>query len=107
MRGVTRAEGVGILRAILPQILRVMWRFLFQVKATVVHPTREAISCLASHHFYTDQPEIALRFYRRLLQMGVNNTELWNNLGEAECFFKKKYALHQASASSWIQMPKL
>ena len=30
----------------------------------------EAIACLASHHFYTDQPEIALRFYRRLLQMG-------------------------------------
>lgn len=30
----------------------------------------EAIACLASHHFYTDQPEIALRFYRRLLQNG-------------------------------------
>eukprot|EP00873_Tetraselmis_striata_P007905 jgi/Tetstr1/428169/TSEL_018220.t1 len=24
----------------------------------------EAIACLASYHFYTDQPEIALRFYR-------------------------------------------
>lgn len=41
----------------------------------------EAIACLASHYFYTDQPEIALRYYRRLLQIGVNNTELWNNLG--------------------------
>lgn len=69
----------------------------------------EAIACLASHYFYTDQvraplarpdrsialsvsvvltaplrsrqPEIALRYYRRLLQMGVVNTELWNNLG--------------------------
>jgi tetratricopeptide repeat protein 8 len=29
----------------------------------------ESIACLASHHFYTDQPEIALRFYRRLLQV--------------------------------------
>ena len=31
----------------------------------------EAIACLASHHFYTDQPELALRFYRRMLQNGV------------------------------------
>merc|ERR1711988_573888 len=50
----------------------------------------EAIACLASHHFYTDQPEIALRFYRRLLQMGVNNAELWNNLGLC-CFYASQY----------------
>ena len=24
----------------------------------------EAMACLASHHFYNDQPEVALRFYR-------------------------------------------
>jgi hypothetical protein len=24
----------------------------------------EAMACLAAHHFYTDQPEVALRFYR-------------------------------------------
>lgn len=24
----------------------------------------EALACIASHHFYTDQPEIALRYYR-------------------------------------------
>ena len=24
----------------------------------------EAIACIGTHHFYTDQPEIALRFYR-------------------------------------------
>jgi hypothetical protein len=24
----------------------------------------EAMACMASHHFYTDQPEVALRFYR-------------------------------------------
>ncbi len=46
----------------------------------------EAIACLAAHHFYTDQPEIALRYYRRLLQMGVTNTELWTNLGLC-CFY--------------------
>lgn len=41
----------------------------------------ESIASLASYHFYTDQPEVALRFYRRLVQLGVNNAELWNNLG--------------------------
>lgn len=24
----------------------------------------EAIACIGMHHFYTDQPEVALRFYR-------------------------------------------
>lgn len=24
----------------------------------------EAIACIGTHHFYSDQPEIALRFYR-------------------------------------------
>ena len=24
----------------------------------------EAIACIGTHHFYNDQPEIALRFYR-------------------------------------------
>ncbi|CAD7700271.1 unnamed protein product [Ostreobium quekettii] len=50
----------------------------------------EAIACLASYNFYTDQPELALRFYRRLLQMGVNNAELWNNLGLC-CFHASQY----------------
>ncbi len=30
----------------------------------------EATACLGSFHFYTDQPEIGLRYFRRLLQMG-------------------------------------
>lgn len=50
----------------------------------------EAIACLASHSFYTDQPEIALRYYRRLLQMGVSNAEIWNNLGLC-CFYASQY----------------
>lgn len=71
----------------------------------------EAIACLAAHNFYTDQPEVracrvvlwegcsftvpccvlqlALRFYRRLLQMGVTNAELWNNLGLC-CFYSSQ-----------------
>jgi tetratricopeptide repeat protein 8 len=50
----------------------------------------EAIASLAANHFYTDQPEIALRFFRRLLQMGVQNTELWNNIG-LSCFLASQY----------------
>jgi hypothetical protein len=29
----------------------------------------EAIACLAADHFYSDQPELALQYYRRLLQV--------------------------------------
>lgn len=50
----------------------------------------EAIACLASNAFYDDQPEVALRLYRRLLQMGINNTELWNNIGLC-CFYASQY----------------
>ena len=50
----------------------------------------EAVACLASHHFYGDQPEMALRHYRRLLQMGVNTCELWNNVGLC-CFFASQF----------------
>lgn len=50
----------------------------------------ESIATLASYHFYTDQPEVALRFYRRLIQCGVNNSELWNNLGLC-CFYASQY----------------
>ncbi|XP_058423502.1 tetratricopeptide repeat protein 8 isoform X3 [Diceros bicornis minor] len=50
----------------------------------------EAIACVGSNHFYSDQPEIALRFYRRLLQMGVYNCQLFNNLGLC-CFYAQQY----------------
>lgn len=50
----------------------------------------EATACLAAQHFYTDQPEIALRYYRRLLQMGVRNTELMTNMGLC-CFYSSQY----------------
>lgn len=53
----------------------------------------EALANLASHHFYSDQPEIALRYYRRLLQMGVTqNSELWNNMGLC-CYYSSQYDL--------------
>jgi tetratricopeptide repeat protein 8 len=50
----------------------------------------EAIACLASNFFYTDHPEVALRYYRRLLQMDVNNAELWCNIGLC-CFYASQY----------------
>lgn len=66
-------------------------------KLTLQHDASniEAIACVAAHNFYADQPEMAMRFYRRLLQMGVNSAELWNNLGLC-CFQASQYdvALH-------------
>ena len=48
---------------------------------------------LISHIIFsleTFQPEMSIRYYRRLLQMGVNNTELWNNIGLC-CFYSSQY----------------
>lgn len=51
----------------------------------------EAIACLAAYTFYEkQQPEVASRLYRRLLQMGVQTTQLWNNLGLC-CFYGSQY----------------
>mmetsp|Transcript_14346 Transcript_14346/g.34067 ORF Transcript_14346/g.34067 Transcript_14346/m.34067 type:complete len:509 (-) Transcript_14346:210-1736(-) len=66
----------------------VHYKRALQLDATHV----EALACLAAHHFYTDQPELALRFFRRLLQLGVSSPALWNNLG-LSCFFSAQYDL--------------
>ncbi len=50
----------------------------------------EAIACIATNFFYNDQPEVALKFYRRLLQMGILNSELFNNIGLC-CFYAQQY----------------
>lgn len=50
----------------------------------------EAIACLGAHYFYTDQPELSMRYYRRLYQMGINSAELWNNIGLC-CFYSSQY----------------
>ncbi|EKX55519.1 hypothetical protein GUITHDRAFT_156789 [Guillardia theta CCMP2712] len=39
---------------------------------------------------YKQSPEVALRYYRRLLQMGVSSSALWNNLGLC-CFYAGLY----------------
>ena len=41
----------------------------------------EAIACIGSNHFYNDMPEISLKFYKRLFELGINSAEVWNNLG--------------------------
>ncbi|KJH48231.1 tetratricopeptide repeat protein [Dictyocaulus viviparus] len=41
----------------------------------------EAIACIATNYYYGDKPEIALCYYRRIMQMGVNNAELMMNIG--------------------------
>ncbi|XP_075245624.1 tetratricopeptide repeat protein 8-like [Convolutriloba macropyga] len=50
----------------------------------------ESIASIATHHFYTDQPEVALRYFRRLLQLGVGNAEMFNNLGLC-CFYAQQW----------------
>ena len=50
----------------------------------------EAVASIASYHFYIDQPEVALRFYKRLVQLGVNTAEIWNNLALC-CFYDSQY----------------
>ena len=55
----------------------------------------EAIACVGMNHFYADQPELSLRFYRRLLQMGVCNAELYNNLGLC-CFYAQQFDMSLA-----------
>lgn len=48
------------------------------------------LSVLPNLFGFIMQPEVSIRYYRRLLQMGVNNTELWNNLGLC-CFYASQY----------------
>ncbi len=50
----------------------------------------EALASLGAHFFYSDLPELSIRYYRRLLQMGVQCSELWNNLGLG-CFYSSQY----------------
>uniref|UniRef100_A0A7E4W893 TPR_REGION domain-containing protein n=1 Tax=Panagrellus redivivus TaxID=6233 RepID=A0A7E4W893_PANRE len=52
----------------------------------------EAIACMGTHFFYSDQPEVALKYYRRILQMGVNKPELLMNIGLC-CFYCQQFDL--------------
>jgi tetratricopeptide repeat protein 8 len=63
-----------------------------QVLLTLDASNVEALSCLAAQSFYNDMPELSLKHYRRLLQMGLGSysCELWNNLG-LTCFHSGQY----------------
>lgn len=61
----------------------------------------EAVASLGAHYFYADQPEVALRFYRRLLELTQSHAAqggggsyasaaLWNNVGLC-CFYAGQY----------------
>lgn len=50
----------------------------------------EAIACISANHFYNDQPELSLKFYRRLLQMGANTSAIFNNIALC-CFYAQQY----------------
>lgn len=52
----------------------------------------ESIACIGSHHFYSDQPEIALKFYKRLFELQQNSAEILNNLGLC-AYFSGQYDL--------------
>lgn len=41
----------------------------------------ESIACIGAHYFYSDHPEVALKYYKRLFELGINSAEVWNNLG--------------------------
>lgn len=41
----------------------------------------ESLACIAVHHFYGNQPEMSLLYYRRILSMGAHSCELYCNLG--------------------------
>ncbi|KAJ3332701.1 Tetratricopeptide repeat protein 8 [Blyttiomyces sp. JEL0837] len=66
----------------------------FKNKVLELDPSNvEALASIASNYFYDGQPELAHRYYRRLLQLGHSETaELWNNLGLC-AFFSQQYDL--------------
>jgi tetratricopeptide repeat protein 8 len=69
-----------------------LYRKVLQVDPSNV----EATASLGAHYFYSDQPEVSLRFYRRLLESArsgddsLAGPELWNNLGLC-CFYASQY----------------
>ncbi|PAA46722.1 hypothetical protein BOX15_Mlig015055g1 [Macrostomum lignano] len=50
----------------------------------------EALASIATQYFYNDQPELALKLYRRLLQLGLASAELYTNLALC-CFYAQQY----------------
>ena len=47
------------------------------------------MACLGAQYFYLEQYEVALQFFKRLLQMGLQNSELWCNIALCAYFCKQ------------------
>jgi tetratricopeptide repeat protein 8 len=57
------------------------------------NPTNvEALASIAGNCFYTDQPEVALDIYRRLIQMNIEHASIWCNLG-LSAFYAQQFDL--------------
>eukprot|EP00210_Caulerpa_lentillifera_P008496 g8104.t2 len=65
----------------------------------------EALACLAAHAFHSGEPQIALSYYRRILQMGVNTVEVWNNLGLC-CLQTGRYELTMQCFNQALKLVK-
>ena len=52
----------------------------------------ESIACIGAHYFYSDHPEIGLRYYKRLFELGISSGEIWNNLGLC-AYYSNQYDL--------------
>jgi len=64
--------------------------FLFKDALKFESCNIEAMACLGAQYFYLEQYEIALQFYKRLLQIGIQNAQLWCNM--ALCaYYAKQY----------------
>lgn len=64
----------------------------YRVVATHDATNVEAIASIAVYNFYNDQPEIALRYYRRLLAATPVCAEMYNNIGLC-CLYSMQWDL--------------
>ena len=46
----------------------------------------EAVACIANYHFYSDQPEIALRYYR-LGMLNLTSAKIFHSINYKSCIF--------------------
>jgi tetratricopeptide repeat protein 8 len=53
----------------------------------------EAIACIGMHHFYSDQPEVALQFYRLIFYFFPNSGLFFNRVSRL-CLFSAFDATH-------------
>ncbi|KER31148.1 hypothetical protein T265_13053, partial [Opisthorchis viverrini] len=65
-----------------------------------------ALSAVAAHYYQEGQPEVALNVYRRMLLLGFESAELYNNLGLC-AFYAQQYDTCMGYFNQAIQMSTL